>query len=272
MESSEKTSWLNRFSHFQYLTVIWLILLTLVMSFLIITLLQARVMVKTTLTQAADDLAELANERIEYTVHLSQTVPFSTHFAINEEILVPVNLTVEHTITVDNEIPFQQMLDVPVNLEIDEVLPVDTTVPFNDKISVPIDQEISIDEVFAVQLDIPLFGVTTVDVPIRSQIPVKFDVEVPINRNIPIKTNIPVKFPISKTLTVAVDRRVPVKIDIPINIPISTEVTVPISRTIPVELNVPIVMEVPLDIAISETPFGDYLRNASKQLDKAVTN
>ncbi len=269
METSKIISYLKQLSPFQYMTMGWLIALTVVMAILISNLLQAQAAVNSTLAQAADDLLDLAEARIQYTVHLSQTLPIETSIAINEDILVPVNLTVKHTIAVDNKIPFDQTIEVPVNLEINEIFPIDTTVPFNDNITVPVDQEITIDQVFPVPVKIPLIGETSINIPILAKIPVKFNVDVPIKRDIPIKAEIPVNFPVSKTLTVNINREVPVKMDIPINIPISTEVTVPFSRTIPIAVNVPIAMDVPLDIAISDTPFGEYLQNASQELRQA---
>lgn len=147
---------LNRYSPFQLFTVAWLGLLTIIMAIIVINLLRAQTTVRAALAQAAADLTEVADAHIQYTVRISQTVPISTHIAINEDIPVPVNLTVEHTITVDNEIPFQQEIEVPVNLEIDQVFPISTTIPFKDEITVPIDEVISIDEEFGVPINIPV--------------------------------------------------------------------------------------------------------------------
>ena len=105
-----------------------------------------------------------------------------------------------------------------------------------------------------------------IDVPIRADIPIKFAVTVPIDRQIPVQTEIPVNIPISQTVTVAVDRLIPVELEVPVTIPIEAELTVPVSRTIPIQVDVPVVMDVPVDIPLSETPLGDYLRGLSESL------
>jgi hypothetical protein len=40
------------------------------------------------------------------------------------------------------------------------------------------------------------------------------------------------------------------------------------SRTIPVQTDIPIIIDVPIDIAIAETPFGDYLLDLSRSLNQ----
>jgi hypothetical protein len=271
MQNNKIQGFLKNFTLFQWTVLAWLLVLSIIVAVVSINLLRARIVVNSTLAQAADDIIALADDHIRYTVKIDQTVPISTNIVIDEEILVPVSLEVNHTITVENEIPFQQEIDVPVNLEIDELFPIDTTVPFKDEITVPIDEVITIDEKFGIPIQVPLYGEAILDIPIRADIPVEFDVQVPIDRNIPVETNIPVKFPISKTLTVEIDRNVPIEMEIPVSIPVKTEVTVLFSRTIPIEVDVPIVMDIPLDIAISETPFGDYLRDLGESLRQMAT-
>ena len=49
---------------------------------------------------------------------------------------------------------------------------------------------------------------------------------------------------------------------------IAEDFTVIISRTIPIQTQVPIVLDVPIDIALGDTPFGEYLRNLGESLRK----
>jgi len=221
--------------------------------------------VEALLALAADQLAELAGSHIQYTFHLSQTFPLSTAIAVNERIPVPVSLSVNDTIPVRAEIPFQQELLVPVNMEIDQVFAVDTRVPFSDEIVVPVDDVIHIDERFNV-----CTGLGCVSVPIRGDIPVKLSITVPIEHEFPIHADIPVSFPISETLPVAIDWTVPVDLDIPLHLPIKTTVIVPFSRTIPIRVDVPLALDVPIDIAIGETPLGVYLRELAERLRKII--
>jgi hypothetical protein len=41
---------------------------------------------------------------------------------------------------------------------------------------------------------------------------------------------------------------------------------VPLNWTIPINIEVPLVLDVPIDIAIGDTPLGEYLRNLAGQL------
>jgi hypothetical protein len=216
---------------------------------------------------AATELAKLAEERIQYTVHISQTVPISTQIAISERIAVPVSLIISHTIPVHTELPFQEKLLVPVRLEINQVLPISTSFPLKDELAVPVDQIIHIDERF----EITILG-QEVQVPIRGDIPVKLDITVPIDKQFPIRADIPVALPISTTLAVDVRWTVPVELEIPVNLPIETEVVVDFHRTIPLRTKVPVVLDVPLDIAIGDTPFGAYLQNLSEWLRAFATD
>ncbi len=210
---------------------------------------------------AATELAELAESHIQYTVHISQTVPISTGIVVSEQIAVPVSLVVDQTIPINAEIPFQAEFLIPVNLEINRSFSIDTTVRFQDEIVVPINDVIQIDEIFETQI----LG-QTVRIPIRGGIPIRLDVVVPINTNVPIRTEIPVQFPISETVSVDLDLTVPVDLEIPVNFPVETEVVVPLNWTIPINIEVPLVLDVPIDIAIGDTPLGEYLRNLAEQL------
>jgi hypothetical protein len=215
---------------------------------------------------AATGLAGLAEERIQFTVHISQTVPISAQVAVSERIPVPVSLIVSQTIPVHSELPFQENLLVPVQLEINQVLPISTSFPLKDELAVPVDQIIHIDERF----EITVLG-QEVQVPIRGDIPVKLDISVPIDKQFPIRADVPVALPISTTLPVDVNWTVPIELEIPVNLPIETEVVVPLDRTIPLRVNVPVVLDVPVDIAIGDTPFGAYLRNLQDWLRAFAT-
>jgi hypothetical protein len=92
----------RRFTTFQRIILIWMVLLTAVVAFIAVSLLRARASVQSALTQAANDGTDLADDHLTYTVNVRQTIPISTSIAIDEEIPVPVSLEVNHTITVDN--------------------------------------------------------------------------------------------------------------------------------------------------------------------------
>jgi hypothetical protein len=213
------------------------------------------------LSLAAAELAELAESHIQYTVHISQSLLLATDILVDEQIPVPISLVVEHTLPVNTSIPFKKEILVPVNLDIDQVFSIDTTVPFQDEIVVPVDDVIHIDERFQTRL----LG-QTISIPIRGDIPVRLDVRVPIDKEFPIRADIPVVFNISESLPVVLDWNIPFELEIPITLPVETEVVVPFQRSIPISVSVPIVLDVPIDIALGDTPLGEYLRNLGQQL------
>lgn len=223
--------------------------------------------VKVVLGMAADQLAQLAESRIQFTFPISQTLHISTGVAVNERIPVPVSLVISDTIPVKVEIPFEEQVSVPIRLEIDRTFFVSTTVLFQDQVLVPIDDVIHIDETFETRV----LG-QGIRIPVRGDIPVQLDVNVPIDQELPIQADVPVQFPISETLPVEISWLIPVDLNLPINLPVETQVVVPFDRTIPVILQVPIGLEVPIDIGLSETPLGDYLRNLAEQLRRISEN
>jgi hypothetical protein len=223
--------------------------------------------IKVLLALAAAELTQLAEERIQYTFPISQTLRISTDIVVDEHISVPISLVVSHTLPVNVEIPLQEDVLVPVRLEVDQVFSISTTVPFRDEIVVPVDDVIHIDERF----EIRVLG-QDIEIPIRGDIPVKLNVTVPIDKEFPVVADIPVRFPISETLPVEIEWTIPVDLEIPINLPVETDVIVPFSRTIPISIQAPVVLDVPIDIALSETPLGEILRDLGEQLLRISEN
>jgi len=223
--------------------------------------------VKALLALAAAELTQLAEERIQYTFPISQTLRISTDIAVNERIPVPISVVVSHTVPVNVELLVQEEVLVPVRLEVDQIFSVSTTVPFRDEIVVPVDDVIHIDERFETRV----LG-QDINIPIRGDIPVKLSISVPIDKEFPVEADIPVQFPISETLPVEIEWTIPVDLEIPINLPVETDVIVPFSRTIPVDIQTPVVLDVPIDIALSETPLGEILRDLGEQLQRISEN
>jgi type II secretory pathway pseudopilin PulG len=259
----------NRPTFFQIVIIGWLLLLTAIVGVGVVNLLRLQRAAEDSLAQAARQLTTLRDDHISYLVKIDQMVPVSTSVNINENIAVPISLTVAHTVRIDDAIPFEQDLVVPVEFEIDRQFPIVTTIPFSDTIELTISRFINIDSNdIEVPISIPGLGQYSLPIPIQARIPINFPVSIPISRTIPVNAQIPIKIPISETFTIAVSRTVPVQLDIPVNIPVETEVIVPISRTIPIQTDIPIAMDVPINIAIADTPFGDYLLDLSESLQQ----
>jgi hypothetical protein len=204
---------------FQRMALIWLAILTLVVAYLVFSLLRIQTSARTLLNQAADNLIALSQAHVEYTASINQTV------------------------TINMEIPFQQEIVAPVEMEFDQVFPLDTSVAFKEEFSVPVDQVLSIAQTVNVPFTIPLTNRTVaVPVPIQADIPIQFDVIVPIDQEMDIQADVPVQLPISENLTIT------------------------ISHTLPIQIEIPIVLDVPIDIAIGDTSFGQYLQDLGESL------
>lgn len=97
------------------------------------------------------------------------------------------------------------------------------------------------------------------DVPISAEVPFNETFTIPVNTVVPIDTSVVV--PVDLGITTY-------RLRIPINtvFPVDIEFTVPVSQMIALDTVVPIDIEVPLDIPLSETPLGGYLRDAEAVL------
>lgn len=97
------------------------------------------------------------------------------------------------------------------------------------------------------------------DVPISAEVPFSETFNIPVNTVVPIDTSVVV--PVDLGITTY-------RLRIPINtvFPVDIDLTVPVNQVITVDTVVPIAVEVPLDIAVSETPLAGYLRDAEATL------
>ncbi|MCP4541896.1 MAG: hypothetical protein GY832_32605 [Chloroflexi bacterium] len=201
METEQKTSKRLTPQQFQWIALVWLIVITLVLGYLVFSLLRIQSTARTMLDQAADDLIALANAHIEYTVSISRVV------------------------AIDAEIPFNQTLVVPVDMEIDHVFPIDTSIYFQEEFTVPISQVLSIDQTFNVPFDIPLTERSvTVPIPIQANIPIQFEVAVPIDKELEIQADIPVQLPITEDFTITISRTIPIQTSVPIVLDIPIDI------------------------------------------------
>jgi hypothetical protein len=102
---------------------------------------------------------------------------------------------------------------------------------------------------------------------------IALDVDIPVNETItvPIQTEIP----ISTSATVYVDSGilggVPVSFPVYTNVPIDIMVDIPLDQTFEVHDSLLLDMEIPVEIALADTPFSDALIQAQMSLDDLAT-
>jgi hypothetical protein len=91
------------------------------------------------------------------------------------------------------------------------------------------------------------------DVPVETSVPFREEVIVPIRATIPISTMVII--PVNAGMLGTFDIDVPVRTLIPVNLDLS----VPISHTVDIATVVPLDVDVPIEIALAETPIVDYI-------------
>ena len=100
------------------------------------------------------------------------------------------------------------------------------------------------------------------EVPIALDVPVKFTVTVPIKQDLPINTtvDIPIDIPLlgKRTITVPINTTVP--IDLTVNLPID--------KTVPIDAKIPVKFDVPINLKLSTTTFGDALGQVQTSLQQ----
>ena len=107
------------------------------------------------------------------------------------------------------------------------------------------------------------------EIPVVVSVPIEQEVRVPLNTSVPINTTITV--PIEAGLLGSYDIDVPVRTVIPIDL----EVVVPVSQTVSIDTTVPLDVDVPIEIAIADTPLLDHLEAgeaALKKLEEGLMN
>jgi hypothetical protein len=98
-------------------------------------------------------------------------------------------------------------------------------------------------------------------IPVSTEIPFSESISVPINTVVPINTEVVVPVDLGFTTY---------KLKVPIEtvFPVDMEVTVPVSQVIGITTVVPLNVDVPIDIAVSETPLADYLNDVNATLKR----
>lgn len=126
---------------------------------------------------------------------------------------------VDETLALSMTVPFSDTFVVPISATI----PVSTSVLFEDNIQVPINTIIPVNTTVNVPVDLPAIGRISVPFPISTNIPINLDVEVPISRTIPVQTDIPVDLVVNVPVQsqVPIQSDIPVKLDFPVTIPLN---------------------------------------------------
>lgn len=218
-------------------------------------------------------------------LNTGQVLPINSRVLLDQAAAVPINLSVNQEFMAATEL-FGQAISVPVTLDVSRVISASATLVPDTELSVPLD--FSLEGLLPANTTTEL-GATSIKTTDRSVIipipsadeivtslpatqrTVQFDMQIPINQEFPIQTNIPLNLPFGDEFKVQINKNIPIDMQVPINLPIETELTVPINLTVPIAMEVPVAMDVPIDIALTDTPFGGYLQSLSDRLRLAVS-
>lgn len=130
-----------------------------------------------------------------------------------EDFELPVR--VDETLPISLTVPFSDTFRAPISATV----PISAAIPFTDNIEVPINTVIPINT--QVQVPIPVIGNVVVPIPIVTSIPVSLTVDVPISRTIPVQLDIPVNLDVEVPVEseVKIETEVPVQLEFPVTIP-----------------------------------------------------
>jgi hypothetical protein len=97
--------------------------------------------------------------------------------------------------------------------------------------------------------------------PVKTAVPIDMEYTVPFKGNFPINTvfELPLNLGAFKY-----DLKIPINTSVPVDM----EFTVPISTTFEVDMSVPVKIEVPVEIAVADTPFVAYLADFRETFDE----
>jgi hypothetical protein len=99
------------------------------------------------------------------------------------------------------------------------------------------------------------------EIPISTEFPFNETFDVPINAVVPVSTTVVVPLDLGFTTY---------KLTVPIEtvFPVDMVVTVPVSQVVDVTTVVPLNVDVPVEVAVSDTPLAVYLRDAEATLKR----
>jgi hypothetical protein len=124
---------------------------------------------------------------------------------------------VDETLPIDITVPFSDTFEVPIH----ETVPISMTIPIKENVSFPINEVVSINR--DVTVSIVVLGVQVpVDIPIRADVPINMNIDIPVDMEVPVDTTIPIDLDIRVPVDteVAIKEEVPVKMDFPVTVPL----------------------------------------------------
>jgi len=130
-----------------------LVILSLLLNWLILQQGQnARLALQGALDEAIRGLAELQEERFEYTLAIDQEVPLQADVLLSHPLEVPISTTIPITTTLETEVALRwQEVEVPIELAI----PVDLRVPLETRVPVELGH-IPISTTVAIRTQLPI--------------------------------------------------------------------------------------------------------------------
>jgi len=112
----------------------------------------------TSLNEAISGLDAFATSTITMDIMFDESVPISTEFLLQRDLIVPIkttfpiNQTIETTITIDG--PLGTAIPLEISVPVDIVIPVDIEVPIAVNETILIDTEVPISLAVPVQIDV----------------------------------------------------------------------------------------------------------------------
>ncbi|MDG1331678.1 MAG: hypothetical protein P8P74_05065 [Crocinitomicaceae bacterium] len=212
---------------------------------------------------ASQHLESLGNEEINHTVFVNTTIPLDTEIQVTEPIEVAIELGINQEVRIKADVPVRDIIQVPVNLRVKENIELDTTISVMERISVNLNTMIPVDQKFLIPRGNKGKGIT---IPIRASIPVNQDVDIGFNDPMRVQSTIGVDIPVQQTLDVEFEMIVPMDQNVLLNLPVKTTAMVSFLRPMKVKGEIPIKLEIPVVIALKDTPIKSTMENVASEL------
>jgi hypothetical protein len=214
---------------------------------------------------ASQHLENLGDEEISHTVFVNTTIPLDTEIEVIEPIEVAIELGINQDVRIKADIPVRDIIQVPVDLRIQEDIELDTTINVMDRISVNLNTSIPIDQKFLIPRGDKGKGIK---IPIKASIPVDQNVDIGFNHPMHVQSTIGVDIPVQETLDVEFVLEVPMDQNVNLNFPIKTKAYVAFLQPLKVKGEIPIKLEIPVVIALKDTPIKGAMDSVAKELRK----
>jgi len=208
-------------------------------------------------------MRELAEQSIETTIAVRQTMPLDAEIRIAQPTEIDLKLEVKDRLPIRLEVEVKETLAVPLDLRIEEDIDIESAVRIPDKSKIRVRADIPVEQPVRWRVANPIIPLLN----IKGSVPVDQNVEISFPETLPIKGKIPVKFRLQEQIDVPIEFGVPVEQMVDLKLAIEQRAKVGFPEPLRIVGDIPIVVEIPVKVPLQPTPVGTYLEKMAGQID-----